>query len=97
MDDKDHDHQDDPAAEGTHTTAEPFLVKEKTHGEGPNDLRYPIDDIVERSGTDIEKSAIVIVELYTHVISFKIEVQDRTRTYARYRTSLMRRTWGRGG
>ena len=70
MDDKDHDHQDGPTAEGTQTTAEGLLVKKETNGDGADNLGYPINEVIERPSTDIKHSAIVVIELYMNTQLF---------------------------
>jgi len=63
MDNEYHEEYNNPAAEGTDSAPEPFLIKDKvTDEDGSKDLRRPVHEIVEATCTDGEQSAVVIVE-----------------------------------
>ena len=58
-----HKEHNNPAAKGTGSASQPFLVKDKVANEdGSKDLRRPVHEIVEATRTDSEYGAVVIIE-----------------------------------
>jgi hypothetical protein len=55
VDNEYHEEHNNPAAEGTGSASQPFLVKDKVADEdGSKDLRRPVHEIVEATCTDGE-------------------------------------------
>jgi len=73
VDEKDEDKEDSPAREGADPAGEAPLIKEKPDGERANDLGDPVDDVVQGTGTDVEKGTIVVVKF--------CKVRDEDRLY----------------
>ena len=65
MHDEDHDEEDDPAREGAEATGETALVKEEANRDGADNLRQPVDEVVECTRADVEDRAIEVVEFCT--------------------------------
>ena len=63
VDDEDHEEEDEPAREGAEAACEAALVEEEADRDGPDDLREPVDEVVERASADVEQRAVVVVEL----------------------------------
>ena len=47
MDEEDHDEEDTPAREGSQAAAERMLVEQEADAHGADNLREPVDEIVE--------------------------------------------------
>ena len=62
MDDEDQDEEREPASVGTDAPADAALVEEETHEDGTDHLGEPVDEVVQRPGTDVEDRAVVVVE-----------------------------------
>lgn len=63
VDDEHHAHQDAPAAERAEATREAPLVEQEADADGADDLREPVDEVVERTRTDVEQRGVEVVEL----------------------------------
>ena len=62
VDDEDQDEEREPASVGTDAPADAALIEEETHEDGTDHLGEPVDEIVQRPGTDVEDRAVVVVE-----------------------------------
>ena len=57
-----HDNENWPSSEGSDPTAYTSLVEDKADNDRSDDLRYPVYDVIQWTGPDIEYGVIVFVE-----------------------------------
>jgi hypothetical protein len=70
MNDHDHDEENEPPRERARATSEAARVEEQADSDGAEHLRHPVHHAVEGTGADVEKCAVVVVELC------KIQIRD---------------------
>lgn len=66
MDDEDHHEKDTPAGQRTDAPTNALLIEQESDSNRTDNLREPVDEVVERACTDIEERPVVIVELCPH-------------------------------
>ena len=62
MDNEYHEEEDRPTAEGTRATGQLPRIEQETNGNGTENLRGPVGEVVQPAGTDGEQRSIVVVE-----------------------------------
>lgn len=62
MDNEDHTEEETPAGECANATPEPLVIKDVADHDRTDNLRHPVDEIVQGPGTDVKECGIVLVE-----------------------------------
>ena len=63
MDDEDHEEQDAPRGERAQAAGEHLLVEQEADADRAEDLREPVDEVVQRASADVEDRCVEVVEL----------------------------------
>lgn len=66
VDGEDHHEKDTPAGQCADASADALLIEQESDSDRTDNLREPVDEVVERPCTDIEQRPIVIIELCPH-------------------------------